>query len=182
MIFFFKAAGTDLGDYTYSLKQQIDNDFIWMLWHPTLNKIRPAGCKETSYLIWWLFKYLRVFSNQNYSVSLARHQNRIIHRTLITPRYFRFPFMEKNDLQFGDIWTDPAYRGQGIATSSIIQVANHFVKKNSKLWYIVDEKNTASIRLAEKLGFTLYGKGVRQSRLGIRTIGQYIVLDKCSSN
>jgi RimJ/RimL family protein N-acetyltransferase len=90
--------------------------------------------------------------------------------------------MEKNDLQFGDIYTDPVYRGQGIAPYSIRQVVNQFINKSPKFWYVAEEKNEASVRLAEKLGFTLYGKGVRKSTLGIRAIGQYIILNKSTSN
>ncbi|MCI5147157.1 MAG: N-acetyltransferase [Candidatus Electrothrix sp. AR3] len=123
-----------------------------------------------------------MFFNKYYCVNILCHNNNIIHRSLVTPGYFRFPFMKKNDLQLGDIWTDPSFRGQGIASCSTSQVINHFCEKGFKFWYVVDEKNVPSIRLAEKLGFTLYGKGVRKSILGMRAIGQYIILNKFSSN
>ncbi len=82
--------------------------------------------------------------------------------------------MDKQDLQLGDIWTDPQLRGEGIASYAISQIHKIYSQQqNIKFWYVTNEKNKSSIKLARKAGFSLSGKGVRYSKCGLRVFGQY---------
>lgn len=146
-----------------------------IFWKPTILNICPPGTSLLPFAIWWLFHYMHIFSNKEYCVCLILHNNTIVHKSLVTPKYFRFPFMSNNDLQIGDIWTDPTYREQGIATYAISQIFNHLSSPDVNFWYVAEEDNSPSIQLAKKLGFVLYGKGNRHSRYGIRLIGHYII-------
>ncbi|PHR27868.1 MAG: hypothetical protein COA36_07870 [Desulfotalea sp.] len=152
----------------------LDKDYTYILWQPAFAKVYPTGSSLFPFVIWWLFHFLHVFSNKNYAVLLVMHKYKVIHRTLITPKYFRFPFMGNNDLQLGDIWTDPIFRGKGIATSAINYIFSHFSSRDITFWYVVNERNLASVNLAEKVGFSFCGKGKRYSRYGISIIGRYM--------
>jgi RimJ/RimL family protein N-acetyltransferase len=97
---------------------------------------------------------------------------RVVHRSTLFPPFFRFPFMQRHDLQIGDTWTDPSERGRGLAGVAV-RIARATVPTDGRVWYIVDEKNTASIRVIEKAGFELLGRGTRRARLFIRVLGYY---------
>ena len=54
------------------------------------------------FAVWWLFHILHVFWNRDYALFVIRQNGKIVHRSVITPGYFRFPFMGKHDVQVGD--------------------------------------------------------------------------------
>lgn len=144
---------------------------VW--WHPTWRQPRPAGLTGKSFLVWWFMHICHLFANRNYALLLLYDSERLIHRSCVFPRYFRFPFMAKPDVQIGDTWTDSAYRGQGIAVYALRTIVALCQRDWCTLWYIVDEDNTASIRVAEKAGFSLAGRGVRTKRCGLHALGEY---------
>lgn len=43
------------------------------------------------------------------------------------------------------------------------------------LWYLVEETNTASIKVVERAGFELVGFGEKHPRLGIHFFGYYSI-------
>jgi RimJ/RimL family protein N-acetyltransferase len=143
------------------------------LWRPTLSSIMPPGANGgKSWALWWGFHWLRVFGNREYSVCAIICQGKVVHRSGVFPRYFRFPFMDQSSLQIGDTWTDPEYRGKGLAVRAIQEVVQHYGVRRD-LWYVVEKDNTASIRVIEKVGFSLVGIGGRSPRFGIRVLGKY---------
>ena len=154
-------------------KVSLSDEYKYIIWRPSITNLCPPGTPFFPFFAWWLFHYLHIFSNKDYCVLLILHDNNVVHRSLITPKYFRFPFMGNNDLQLGDIWTDPAFRGQGLATAAISYIFNHFEFEGIKLWYVVQQNNLPSIKLAEKNGFSLDGKGERHSLYGIPLLGYY---------
>ena len=48
-------------------------------------------------------------------------------------------------------------------------------KSGRTFWYVVDEDNASSIRVAEKAGFRLVGSGLRTKRLGLRVLGRFVL-------
>jgi len=81
--------------------------------------------------------------------------------------------MNKEDLQIGDVWTDPLFRGKGIARIAIINVLCSFSNNDKVFWYIVEDTNKPSVKVAEKIGFELVGYGKRFSRFGSSLLGFY---------
>lgn len=102
----------------------------------------------------------------------------MIQYSVVLPKYFRYPFMAKNDLQIGPCWTHNEHRRKGIASYAIQEILESYKERDRKFWYIVREKNIASVQFAEKAGFTLYGKGVRKKRFCIRAIGAFAIEKK----
>ena len=58
------------------------------------------------------------------------------------------------------VWTDPSYRGAGLATSSMNALCLELFDevKVDEIFLRVEERNTAAIRIYKKLGFQMVGK------------------------
>ena len=149
----------------------IDANFFPVLWKPTASKILPAGVSWLPFAVWWAMHNFHIFANRDYSLYLIYDRNNLVHRSVITPRYFRFPFMAREDLQIGDTWTMPEYRGKGLASFAIQKIVESHKKPGRRFWYVVEENNSPSIRVIEKMGFLKYGVGTRRKRIGMALFG-----------
>lgn len=92
-----------------------------------------------------------------------------------TPRWFRFPFMESNDLQLGDVWTNEAHRRQGLALSGCTALIAAAAAESGSIWWISESTNQPSIDLARRLGFEPHGPVRRTRRLGTTKLGSYVL-------
>jgi hypothetical protein len=150
-----------------------DNPYSEELWKPSLGQLVPRGMDKYPFLVWSLMSNLRLFASTGYCLWLICHNNLLVHRTCVFPRYFRFPFMSENDLQIGDTWTLPEYRCRGLATQAIFSVLAHKNSPDRKFWYVTEENNISSIKVIEKAGFIKYGYGMRNKRLGLSILGSF---------
>jgi RimJ/RimL family protein N-acetyltransferase len=125
-----------------------------------------------------LFHVFRIFANRNYSAVIVFRDRAPVHRSCVFPGYFRFPFMSPLDLQVGDTWTSPSERGRGLATLALKAVVECCSDTGRALWYLADDQNKPSIRVAEKAGFTTAGRGHRTRPFGLRILGQYVLTDR----
>ena len=147
------------------------------LWRPRVFRIKANGVPAFPFVLWWIVHILHVFSNRDYSLFLIRRDGKVVHRSVITPRYFRFPFMAMGDIQIGDTWTDPTERGKGFATISLESIIKTHSSMRRTCWYVVESDNRASIRVVEKAGFTLAGRGIRTRRFGLGILGRYVLTE-----
>lgn len=146
------------------------------IWRPSLGWFLPPGTRLFPYGVWAVMHFARGFSNRDYGVLLISENQRVVHRSGVFPGFFRFPFMSPNDLQIGDIWTDPSWRGRGMAVLAIRQIIGSFGQPRRAFWYIADIANSSSIRVAEKAGLVLVGAGEKRARLGVRALGAYEIV------
>jgi RimJ/RimL family protein N-acetyltransferase len=140
------------------------------IWRPKVIKPVPEGLPTRCYL-WRLMHYAHIFSTWDYSIFLIWHNNLLVHHSFIFPKYYKYSFMGSNDLQVGDIYTRPEYRNRGLANFAVRQILENYRKPGRKFWYIVDETNIPSIRLAKNKGFKLFGEGQKHPFLGIKKLG-----------
>ena len=89
--------------------------------------------------------------------------------------------MAKNDLQIGDTWTLPEYRGQGLASLAVGAIVGACRRPGRAFWYVVDQNNLASIRAIEKSGFVKIGEGIRTKRFGLRALGAFVIVQRQST-
>jgi RimJ/RimL family protein N-acetyltransferase len=144
------------------------------LWEPSLTQLLPRGAPRKTYAVWWAFDRARVFRNRDYAVLLGWKGGKLVHRLGVFPRYFRFPFMGRDDLQIGDVWTDPVHRGRGLAAYGLrFAIGRRDSSLPRTFWYLSQEANVASIRVAERVGFVRFGIATRTRRLGLRLLGQF---------
>src|SRR5258708_26070775 len=93
--------------------------YEYVFWRPSLTTLVPPGLDILPFLIWWAFHTTHIFSNRDYGVFLILRNRHVVHRSTLTPRYFRFPFMRRDDLQVGDTWTHEDERGKGLAAFAL---------------------------------------------------------------
>ena len=157
--------------------RELSEEYSPQMWRPGLLSVTPRGVGWRPFSVWWLFHHLRLFGNRDYGMFCVYYRDELIHRSCIFPPYFRFPFMNRNDLQIGDTFTALEHRGKGVATSAIQMIVTHTERPERDLWYVVDEENVASIRVIEKAGFELVGRGHRTKRFGVRLLGTFEIED-----
>jgi RimJ/RimL family protein N-acetyltransferase len=159
-------------------KVSIDKRFNAVSWKPTALEIVPNGVALLPFGVWWTMHHLHLFMNQDYSLYLIYDSHNLIYRSVITPGYFRFPFMGKEDLQIGDTWTMPEYRRKGLASFAIQKIVELHKKPGRRFWYVVEENNIPSIRAVKKAGFVKYGVGARRKRIGVALFGFFEIQQK----
>lgn len=123
--------------------------------------------------LWAILTLVGAFSRDDLTVYAVHSGERLLHRVLVTPRWYRFPFMAKDDVQLGDLWTDPDYRGRGLARLVAGAIHVDFSQSCGAFWYLVPEDNAASIRLVESLGYELVAVGTRTRPMGLSFLGQF---------
>lgn len=173
MNYLFYRLDSNIKSNNQEKKILIDKRFNALLWKPTTLEIVPKRIALLPFGVWWVMHYLHMFTNKDYGQYLIYDRNNLVHRSVITPRYFRFLFMEKDDLQLGDIWTMPEYRGKGLASFAIQNIVKLHNKPNRRFWYVVEEHNIPSIRAVENAGFKKVGEGFRKKRMGMRILGSF---------
>jgi len=122
-----------------------------------------------------------MFAGSECGALLIYEGERLAHYSNYTPRYWRFPFLADDDLQIGDTWTDPAYRGRGLALFALQTLEASLERPNRSLWYVVGELNQPSIRVAEKAHFTLAGEGTRVRPWRLKMAEAYVMRRPCGA-
>jgi len=150
----------------FSDRSNSDLKYKSVIWKPSLFNFFPPN-KNIKYLVYWAFHHLQIFSNKNYSAYLVYENGKIISSLLVVPAHFKWPFMETDDVQFTYVMTHPDYRGQGLAIKMINSMISELGSKTNTFWYVTDTENRASIRVAEKLGFSYAGVAEREGWLNI---------------
>jgi SAM-dependent methyltransferase len=136
------------------------------IWRPTvLDPIPPT--MGPKWAAWSLLAGCGMFANSGYCVVFVRYGERIVHRSCVLPRYFRWPFMGANDLQVSSTWTEPKFRNKGLASITLTYILQTFAAPNRRFWYVSRESNEASIRACRRAGFNLHCYGIRRAPFGL---------------
>jgi RimJ/RimL family protein N-acetyltransferase len=143
------------------------------IWHPGPGGAVPPGCTGPKWWVWAAFHRARVFRSPQYGAVLIFRGNRLVHRSSLFPKYLRFPFMNDDDLQVGDTWTEPSERGKGLAAAALLAAAQRALKPGASLWYLTTADNVASVRVARAAGLERVGTGIRTRRFGLRLLGDF---------
>lgn len=136
------------------------------IWVPSLSNFIPPG-KGKKYIFFWIFHYLHIFRNRDYSAFFIYENDINIASLLIVPAYFKWPFMEKNDVQITYVMTKPEYRGKGIGTIMLQAVIQRLKMDKRNFWYVTDTDNHASAGLSAKVGFEFWAYGKSRGFLRI---------------
>ena len=155
-LIFFKKNNVKYND-AFDLKE----DLTIRIFKPTLLKLKPHKNKIFIYLFWYLFTF-----GKYKIIYVTNRDEKIVCYSHLLPKFFKFPFMAKQDLHMGPSWTDPNYRGQGIFTYVKNHTLQTFHNKGVAFWAIVEKDNYPSIRVQLKNGFEIVGTGAKSKLLG----------------
>jgi RimJ/RimL family protein N-acetyltransferase len=153
--------------------------YSWSVWRPSRFPLLPPALPgkklRLRFLFRWLLHRTHLFAGDQCGALLIREGTRLVHYSAFTPRFWRFPFLADRDLQIGDTWTDPAYRGKGLALFALQTVVRLNREPQRRFWYVVQDVNLASIRVVEKADFTLSGEGTWIKPWGLKLLGSYVM-------
>ena len=143
------------------------------IWYPRHNGLNLKGLPFNRYAVWWVFDHIGLFANSLAGVVMIKKGNRMVHRSLVTPKWYRFPNMTSNELQIGDVWTTEDQRGHGLAKIAINEIHRQWGASCEKMWYLVGDENLGSIKLIEAFGYKLCALGERTKPGNIRALGKF---------
>lgn len=150
------------------------------IWRPGLVRPVPSGLPIRKYPY---FLFLRVVHSidcligKGYVVYTVYRKNRLVHYSGLAPRCFKYPFMNKNDLIIGPVWTAAEVQRKGIAKAVIRKLLKDYAGHAAEtFWYVTQEKNLESNQLIQACGFKKASKSTVARQLGLRihTIGSGI--------
>ena len=144
-------------------------------WQPDADGFPPPRSRRVSNLFWWLLSRTGAFARGGFTEICIKQDGRLVHRLIVTPAWFRFPFMSARDLQIGDVWTAPDARRQQLARAAIGEAHRRFADDGTCFWYVTDAANAASAALAKSCGYRLVATGRRTRPIGTSLLGRYIV-------
>lgn len=139
--------------------EYVNKNVVFKIWTPSLLSFIPKGL-PSKYILYWFFHYLHVFRNKNYKAILGYVDNVLVCSLLVVPNYFKWPFMNTNDVQLTYVKTYKDQRGKGYAKKMLNFTLSLFKKSDSNIWYVTDSDNVASQALAKSVGFefTFFGE------------------------
>lgn len=154
--------------------RDVQPDYQASFWRPGIARPFPPGRYDPRIWSYSLMSAFGMFGTPDYGALLLRDRDgSIVHSSLIMPRFARFPFMGRKDLQIGATFTAPACRGRGLALRAVHEILAELHAPDRAFWYLTDHSNTASIRVIEKAGFRLVGTGKKMPRMGLKFFGFY---------
>lgn len=155
--------------------------YRYELWRPTKGSQTPPLEGDGTWKLFALLNRLGLFSNKDYCIGIVYHGDRVAHRSCVFPKFFRFPFMQPNDLQIGFTETSEEDRGRGLAAWTLQKLVQDLEEPGRRFWYLTYESNVASIKVAEKAGFNRVGIGARTKRFGLKLFGQFVLSQRVGS-
>lgn len=104
---------------------------------------------------------------------IDRASGRVLHYSIVRTPDFQFPFMDKTDVHVGPVWTHPKLRSRGLAAMVLDLIVRELPDWVRDVWWICPMDNSASNRVALRVGFELCGEGKKRNRLGLRVLGSF---------
>jgi len=171
------------GSLSVGTSFMLPKGFTWCWWQVTPGTLRPPGrsIQLRDYMSWLI--YLTYGERKAYRALLVRdEQGRLAHLSMVFPRDFKESFMEEGDLQICRTYTEPEYRGKGLAKFGVQEILRSGLVASGYYWYVVAPTNTTSIQVAKASGFQEYGLGHKSSPLGISKLGRIVAQKHHESN
>ena len=145
-----------------SIKIKLDKQYKISQFKPSLLSLNKHKSRSLIYMIWFIFtlgKYKIYYVNNT--------KGHIIHIAHVIPKFFKFPFMQEDDLEIGPCWTSESNRGRGIYPAVLQYIFLEESQENRKFFMMISPDNIASIRGVLRAGFKEYGRGFKSQWLGI---------------
>jgi RimJ/RimL family protein N-acetyltransferase len=138
-----------------------DLPYTYKVFRPSIMKTGLDNSENLKRFLWYLITLgkLRIF--------YIMERDIVIHYSFIIPKNFRFPFMNKGDLQIGPCFTDPKFRGRGIYTHALKLIPTLFSKQTSNFWIYTTDVNKISQHVIEKAGYGFNGYFISSGLLRI---------------
>ena len=98
---FYRASGEELQGERSNLE-----GLTLSRWQPSSDG-KPTGVfRGTANFAWYAMDRMNMFPRRDLCVYAIHDGPNLLHRLLVTPRWYRFPFMHPDDLKLGMLWTE----------------------------------------------------------------------------
>jgi len=159
-----------LDEFSGSCKEVdvLSQGFELVRWEPSLTRVIPWNTQfeKIGFLKNWVFHLPRLFlGRQLYCVYSLVSGNETLCQCMLTPASCRYPFMGAEDMQFGLVFTPPMHRNKKLANIMVQTIISKH-QRCGVYWWLTEVHNTASRKLAERVGFKLVGKAIKKSAMG----------------
>ena len=144
-------------------------------WRPATDGPPPRGSRNIANYFWWLLETSGGFASHDFTELRIEEGGSTIHRLIVSPRWYRFPFMAEGDLQIGDVWTLPSARRRQLARAAISEAHHRFARDGARFWIVASADNAISGALARSCGYRLAAVGRRTRRFGVALFGQFVL-------
>jgi len=163
-------------DHT-KLNLHLPRGYTARIWKPEKLEMVPYGMQNmmTLFVTWWLMGKFGLFSCDDFCVCIIYYDKLAVHYSVVLPRFFRVPFIAKNDLQIGPVSTNIDHRKKGLASFAINEIMNTFCSDSRTFWYITRTNNIASIKTCEKADFVKYAECTRKPILGVDLLATFVI-------
>lgn len=157
------------GDVNY-LNEKLSKEYYLKVFKPNLFNVYPRSFLVSDLPVWrvkvsclllWVLQMIRYFNKLHRVFYLIYYKDLLIHYTIVTSKYAKFPFMKVNDLIIGPSRTRKEYMRQGLQSFTLTKII-HDNNRSFGLWYVTDETNIPPRRCVEKIGFLLKARGHRK--------------------
>jgi ribosomal protein S18 acetylase RimI-like enzyme len=151
--------------------QQAHEDLHFEVWQPRWNNWLPRDYPK-KYMLFTFFYFCGIFKNNSYYVVSCYKNKKKACSLMIVPKFFKWTFMKKDDVQFIYVKTNKDFRGLGLASNMLLFSLDFLKKKKFQydMWYVTDQENLASQKLATKNGFEFVSLGLKKKVLLIETL------------
>jgi len=145
-------------------------DYNVIIWKPSLSRIFPSKGFSFPFLFTWLYFLFSKFRIAGeYKVYLVYHNQTLVHHSFVTRKYFKFPFLNENDWQIGQIFTHQDHKKKELAIYIVNKIIEDLVEKEGNFYWLCSSENEASTKLAEKAGFIYSGIALQvNGKLGFK--------------
>ncbi|OQA66628.1 MAG: hypothetical protein BWY36_00871 [Candidatus Diapherotrites archaeon ADurb.Bin253] len=160
-----------------SKEMEINTSYRYCVFIPSLWEPVPKGIEiNLTFFLWSIYSILWKIKKNVYELHLLYDKDILIHYSVVLPKYYRFPFMERKDIEIGPCWTHKNYRGQHLYPFVLTKIINKFTNKQINVWMFCDEGNISSRSGILRAGFEIVGYGEKTRLLGLKLLGQYRIV------
>ncbi len=129
---------------------------------PSIFRLKLHSDRLLIYLFWF------IITMGKYQIYYIKDNNgTIIHYSHILPKFFKFPFMRKEDIEIGPCWTHQNFRGKNIYPFILTLILKNLSFLDRTFYIMTDENNIPSQKGILKAGFKLFAEGSKKGILGI---------------
>lgn len=151
----------------------IPSTYTPVIWRPSPSRFWPSGFPVRKGMLNWLSHTAHVFQGRDFMMFCLYSGSELASWLIFVPRFFRFPFMQPEDIFVTDNYTAPEHRNRGLSTHMFARGMESLQKPERRFWGITEDSNLPMDRVLKKCGFQVVGTVERRACAGIELLGRY---------
>ena len=97
---------------------EANSEIEFKIWKPRFPNLTPKGYPK-KYVLFSVMHLLHIFSNRYFSMVQGFKNGQKVCSLMVVPKYFKWTFMDKNDVQLIYVKTNKELRGKGFGLKMV---------------------------------------------------------------